>query len=659
MSKFTRVAWTWVLAFGLTAVFLHGQTSEEEQVIENVEEGDASGWIDRLETVRTDPLDVNRASLEELTAFPLIPPLFAKQIVENRKDRGPFQSWADLVARTGLGVSYASALEPYFVLSKPKERTPLMVEVRMRLIRDFPEPEGYGNGTYTGDPLHSTLRAKVRSGDGFSAGFLMEKDPGESRWNDHAVGFVSFQNKNGKNRAILGNFLVEAGQGLVLASPYPSLKGADPVAPLESRPLGEKGYLYASEGRAFRGVLFQRRLRLVHCTVFFSKTGMDGSTNPDGSIKSAACTGYHRTASEMTRRNAFSETLAGLRVETYTRFAAAGFTGFMSRFSKPVFHEETELYRFDFSGSENASAGCDWNAAWKNLNWSGEAALSRSGGTAFLSTLIVDSKPIGAVLSFRRYDPSYDNPHASGFAACETQNETGLYAGFTAKPFRHTKAGMYVDAFRRPWRTYSNPVPVRGEDLFLRIDRTFPRLFSVSARLRIRLAEKMAASDPGGTAALRERQDRQFRLDFRCKPFNGAESTTRFNWVRVRYPATADPAAVPEKGETGFLVCESLRIRPRRDVQAAVAGTVFGTDSYDSRVTLYENDLDGMFSLPMFYGRGVKWHAVVKWNISYRTEFSASFGHVIHNGVSFWGSGPERTAGNAENRLAIQLDRAF
>jgi hypothetical protein len=345
-------------------------------------------------------------------------------------------------------------------------------------------------------------------------------------------------------------------------------------------------------------------------------------------------------------------------VEASIRSARIGLTGFMNRYSKPVFHEEMELYWFDFSGDKNAAAGCDWNAAWKNTTWTGEAAVTRSGAKALLCALILESRSTDAVISFRRYDRAYDNPYASGFAASKTQNETGLYAGFVVKPFRHASAGVYADVFRRPWRTYFNPVPVHGEDLFVRTDVRFPRMFSVSARARFRLTEKMDAVAPGASSVLRGRFDSQFRLEVRFKPFGRAESTTRFDRVRVRCPAL--PAAnAPEKAETGLLFRQGLKTIGARRFQASAAWTFFRTASYDSRVYAYESDIDGVFSLPMFYGHGTRWHATFKWKISGRSAVSASAGRVVHDGVSFWGSGPERTAGNAENRLALQLDRSL
>jgi hypothetical protein len=191
------------------------------------------------------------------------------------------------------------------------------------------------------------------------------------------------------------------------------------------------------------------------------------------------------------------------------------------------------------------------------------------------------------------------------------------------------------------------------------MDRTFPRLFSVSMRLRFRLAEKMDAAEPGGTSILRERLYRQFRLDLQFKPIRNVEAKLRFTWVKLRFPPGTGMWTMPEKDETGFGISQNLRIGPWRRVQVSVAGTVFRTDSYDSRVTLYENDLDGVFSLPLFYGRGVKWHAVMKWKPSRRAGISASMSRLVHSGVTCWGSGPERTPGSSETRLIVQVDQSF
>ena len=56
-------------------------------------------------------LDVNRATVEELTALPGIGPALAARIVDHREANGPFSSLDDLDAVSGVGPSLLSQIE--------------------------------------------------------------------------------------------------------------------------------------------------------------------------------------------------------------------------------------------------------------------------------------------------------------------------------------------------------------------------------------------------------------------------------------------------------------------------------------------------------------------------------------------------------------------
>ena len=50
------------------------------------------------------PIDLNRATAEELEVLPSIGPVMAKRIVEHRRKHGPFRRAQDVVAIRGLSV---------------------------------------------------------------------------------------------------------------------------------------------------------------------------------------------------------------------------------------------------------------------------------------------------------------------------------------------------------------------------------------------------------------------------------------------------------------------------------------------------------------------------------------------------------------------------
>ena len=53
--------------------------------------------------VESEPININRASLDELMTLPGIGPALAQRIVDYRSEHGPFQSVADLERVSGIG----------------------------------------------------------------------------------------------------------------------------------------------------------------------------------------------------------------------------------------------------------------------------------------------------------------------------------------------------------------------------------------------------------------------------------------------------------------------------------------------------------------------------------------------------------------------------
>ena len=66
------------------------------------------------------PLDINKASADELTALPGIGPVMAQRIVEFREEHGPFRRVEDLLKVKGIGEKSFEKLRPSIKVSESK-----------------------------------------------------------------------------------------------------------------------------------------------------------------------------------------------------------------------------------------------------------------------------------------------------------------------------------------------------------------------------------------------------------------------------------------------------------------------------------------------------------------------------------------------------------
>jgi competence protein ComEA len=67
-----------------------------------------------------DPIDLNRATLQELTGLPGVGQAIAKRIVEFRDEHGPFKRVEDLMKVKGIGEKSLDKIRPYIRVGKAK-----------------------------------------------------------------------------------------------------------------------------------------------------------------------------------------------------------------------------------------------------------------------------------------------------------------------------------------------------------------------------------------------------------------------------------------------------------------------------------------------------------------------------------------------------------
>ncbi len=64
------------------------------------------------------PVDINRATAEELTTIPGIGPATAARVIAFRDEHGPFKRTEDLLKIRGIGEKSFQKLRPYLVIGK-------------------------------------------------------------------------------------------------------------------------------------------------------------------------------------------------------------------------------------------------------------------------------------------------------------------------------------------------------------------------------------------------------------------------------------------------------------------------------------------------------------------------------------------------------------
>lgn len=90
-------------------------------------------------------------------------------------------------------------------------------------------------------------------------------------------------------------------------------------------------------------------------------------------------------------------------------------------------------------------------------------------------------------------------------------------------------------------------------------------------------------------------------------------------------------------------------------VQILCSGAWFRTQSYDSRVYMYEPGLLYAFSIPSFYGRGSRWSVNLKYSYKNRLIIQGKWGLTYYKDRDRISSGTEEIQGNRKSDIQLQL----
>jgi hypothetical protein len=108
--------------------------------------------------------------------------------------------------------------------------------------------------------------------------------------------------------------------------------------------------------------------------------------------------------------------------------------------------------------------------------------------------------------------------------------------------------------------------------------------------------------------------------------------------------------------EDGFLIFQDIQFHPAKlPVNLTARIAYFNTDSYDSRIYAYENDLLYAFSIPSFYGTGFRTYLNLNYKISKNIDCWFKIANTSWTDRDAISSGYNEISGNNKTELKFQL----
>jgi hypothetical protein len=310
---------------------------------------------------------------------------------------------------------------------------------------------------------------------------------------------------------------------------------------------------------------------------------------------------------------------------------------------------QQNLYnQFSFQGDRNQNVGLFTNYTWNNFIFFGEAAHTRGEGVAVVAgTLGSLSAKIDMSLLVRSYARNYYGFYGNALAEnTSAQNEKGAYWGIK---YAHSKkiiwAG-YVDLFQFPWLRFRGYAPSNGSEWLVRF--TYRASKSLSAFIQMREESKIRNSSMETvTYQTQNAVKRNWWLNVDYK--TGILSFK----TRIQYSIDRLTAAT-----SGFALIQDASLDINK-FSLSTRYALFDTDDFENRQYVNERDVWLAYSLPAYFGTGVRSYVVVQYQFSKHFTLSGRWARTTYLNEEFTGSGGEQIDGNRKTDIKFQARIRF
>ena len=626
------------------------------------EDAESSSWeetYDLLCELEQHPLDINQTTREQLEELPFLSAQQVEGIMEYLDRYGPLKSMGELQMIRELDYSQLRLLS-YFIYigEEPEDGFPKLASVlkygkqeltataRVPFYKRKGDEEGY-----LGYPYRHWVRYQFTYGDYVKFGLVGAQDAGEpffsnkNRWGyDYYSPYLQIRKLGCLESFVAGKYRVSLGMGLVVNNSF----GLGKLAMLQN--LGRPTYSIRAHSSRSNDYLQGLAATIdvvkgLKATAFVSYRSMDATLNKgDSTVATILTTDYHRTETEMGKKNNLHQTALGGSLRFNHNGLHLGANVLTTHYDRRLQPNTAILYRQHYpQGRDFLNYSLDYGFVRPRFALFGETAMDGKGHLATINSLSLRLGETLNVMALQRfYSYSYTALMAQSYSdGGKVQNESGLYLGLTWQPSPAFRMVAYTDYAYFAWARYRISLSSHTWDHLLQT--TYTRKdWTFSARYRLRMKQR----DNEDKSALVNLWEHRGRL------------SADYASSKWGFRTQLDGGYGAYNNEWGMMLSEHLSYT-RNWLRLNAGMGYFHTDSYDSRVYLYERGPLYTYNCNQFYGEGIRYWLMARANIGQQLMLTAKIGMTDYFDRTTIGSSYQQIAASSQTDLDVQLRWKF
>ena len=580
-------------------------------------------------------IDINNASAEDLMSINLLTPEQVKQFMLFRTTFGNFISMAELQAIPFWDIPTIRLVLPYLYIEHDEQQLSSLKKVMISgmhtiiyrtggkktdtLINDPGSFQRPNENTRNNHPQLLIYRFNLR--DDVKVGLTVEKDVGEKKLTDHVSGYFMLNNRSGLSKLIIGDYVVNMGQGLIHWQGHSFGRSSNIIQGLKQGKI-YKPHTGTDENIFHRGAAITFQKKNIELSTFFSALRIDANIlvnvlSGEKTVSSILNSGLHRSESELADKNALKQIAVGSKMTWNTTKAKISLNHIRFNYDIPFNKHGLPYNKYSISGDSWQNSSIDYSWSSSIGLFFGEMAIDKRSAMAMTAGIIKSFDPKYDIsLIFRNMSKDYKAIHSSTLSRQgEAGNEQGLFACFNLLPSSKIRIEGFSDHYTNLWPVYNTDGIRRGQSYAIQYQWRPDKKSELYIRWRSIREITNGSAEASHTNQLARITSNSIRLH--ASSIMSEAITLRYRaeiiWLLNEYKAR----------EQGILSYAEIIIKPKRSaISISSRIAVFETDSYASRVYAYERDVMSYAAVPAHYDIGNRYYVVLHYKVDKAFQLS-------------------------------------